>query len=64
VIGPADVELFADWTIAFLREAVPHDPLPSRERLCGSPVFLEVSEALANTADRTTQTATDGLFRF
>jgi RimJ/RimL family protein N-acetyltransferase len=33
VIGPADVELFADWTIAFLREAVPHDPLPSRERL-------------------------------
>jgi hypothetical protein len=36
VIGPADVELFADWTIAFLREAVPHDPLPSRERLCGS----------------------------
>jgi RimJ/RimL family protein N-acetyltransferase len=33
VIGPADVELFADWTIAFLREAVPHDPLPSRQRL-------------------------------
>jgi RimJ/RimL family protein N-acetyltransferase len=33
VIGPADVELFADWTIAFLREAVPHDPLPSRKRL-------------------------------
>jgi RimJ/RimL family protein N-acetyltransferase len=33
VIGPADVELFADWTIAFLREAVPHDPVPSRERL-------------------------------
>jgi RimJ/RimL family protein N-acetyltransferase len=31
-IGPADVELFAYWTIAFLREAVPHDPLPSRER--------------------------------
>jgi RimJ/RimL family protein N-acetyltransferase len=33
VIGPADIELFADWTIHFLREAVPHDPLPSRERL-------------------------------
>jgi predicted GNAT family acetyltransferase len=33
VVGPADAELFADWTIAFLREAVPHDPLPSRERL-------------------------------
>jgi hypothetical protein len=30
VIGPADVEPFADWTIAFLREAVPHDPLPCR----------------------------------
>jgi RimJ/RimL family protein N-acetyltransferase len=33
VIGPADVELFADWTIAFAREAVPHDALPSRQRL-------------------------------
>jgi RimJ/RimL family protein N-acetyltransferase len=33
VIRPADGELFADWTIAFLREAVPHDPVPSRERL-------------------------------
>jgi predicted GNAT family acetyltransferase len=33
VIGPADIELFADWTIAFLREAVPHDPLPSRGQL-------------------------------
>jgi RimJ/RimL family protein N-acetyltransferase len=32
-IGPADAELFADWTLAFKREAVPHDPLPSRERL-------------------------------
>jgi RimJ/RimL family protein N-acetyltransferase len=33
VIAPADQELFADWTIAFTREAVPHDPLPSHERL-------------------------------
>jgi RimJ/RimL family protein N-acetyltransferase len=33
LIGPADAELFADWNIAFLREAVPHDPLPSRQRL-------------------------------
>jgi hypothetical protein len=33
VIRPGEVELFGDWTIAFLREAVPHDPLPSRERL-------------------------------
>jgi RimJ/RimL family protein N-acetyltransferase len=33
VISPPDVELFADWTTAFMREAVPHDPPPSRERL-------------------------------
>jgi RimJ/RimL family protein N-acetyltransferase len=33
VVGPTDVELFADWTIAFIREAVPHDLLPSRQRL-------------------------------
>jgi RimJ/RimL family protein N-acetyltransferase len=33
VISPADVELFADWTTAFMREAVPHDPPSSRERL-------------------------------
>jgi hypothetical protein len=29
VIGPADVELFADWTIAFLREIT---DLPNRRR--------------------------------
>jgi RimJ/RimL family protein N-acetyltransferase len=33
VISPLDIELFADWTTAFMREAVPHDPPPSRERL-------------------------------
>jgi RimJ/RimL family protein N-acetyltransferase len=33
VVGPADAELFADWTIAFMREAVPHDSPPSRQRL-------------------------------
>jgi RimJ/RimL family protein N-acetyltransferase len=33
LISPADLELFADWTTAFMREAVPHDPLPSCERL-------------------------------
>jgi RimJ/RimL family protein N-acetyltransferase len=33
LISPADVELFADWTMAFMREAVPHDPPPSRGRL-------------------------------
>jgi RimJ/RimL family protein N-acetyltransferase len=33
VVGPADLALFVDWTIAFVREAIPHDPLPARERL-------------------------------
>jgi RimJ/RimL family protein N-acetyltransferase len=33
VISPPDIELFADWTTAFMREAVPHDPPPGRERL-------------------------------
>ncbi len=32
VISPADVALYAEWTIAFMREAVPHDPPPSRDR--------------------------------
>ena len=32
-VGAADAALFADWTIAFMREAVPHDPVPTRERL-------------------------------
>jgi RimJ/RimL family protein N-acetyltransferase len=33
MVEPADAALFTDWMIAFLREAVPHDPLPGRERL-------------------------------
>lgn len=33
VISPADIELFANWTTAFMSEAVPHDPPPTRERL-------------------------------
>jgi RimJ/RimL family protein N-acetyltransferase len=33
VVGRDDAELLADWTMDFLREAVPHDPLPSRKRL-------------------------------
>jgi RimJ/RimL family protein N-acetyltransferase len=33
IVASSDAALFADWTIAFMREAVPHDPLPSRERL-------------------------------
>jgi predicted GNAT family acetyltransferase len=28
-----DAELLADWIAAFMREATPHDPIPSRERL-------------------------------
>jgi hypothetical protein len=27
-VEPPDAELFANWKIAFLREATPHDPLP------------------------------------
>jgi GNAT superfamily N-acetyltransferase len=33
VVGSADIEVFADWSIAFLKEAVPHDALPSRDAL-------------------------------
>jgi len=33
LVGPDDAELFADWVIAFQREAIPHDPTPSRDRL-------------------------------
>jgi RimJ/RimL family protein N-acetyltransferase len=33
VVTAADAALYADWIIAFQREAVPHDPVPSRERL-------------------------------
>jgi RimJ/RimL family protein N-acetyltransferase len=32
-VTAADAAIYADWSIAFLREAVPHDPQPSRERL-------------------------------
>ncbi len=31
--GPADADLLFDWTRAFIREAVPHDPAPVRERV-------------------------------
>src|SRR5271170_1368663 len=33
LVAAADATLFADWLTAFYREAVPHDLLPSRERL-------------------------------
>ena len=32
-VEPADFALFAGWMVAFLKEAAPHDPLPSREDL-------------------------------
>ena len=33
LVNPDDAHLFADWMFAFMREAIPHDPIPSRERL-------------------------------
>jgi RimJ/RimL family protein N-acetyltransferase len=33
LVGPDDSELFAEWIMAFLREAVPHDPVPDRDWL-------------------------------
>jgi hypothetical protein len=33
LVSPDDAHLFADWMTAFTREATPHDPVPSRERL-------------------------------
>ena len=33
VVSADDADVFADWIIAFVREAVPHDPVPSRESL-------------------------------
>jgi predicted GNAT family acetyltransferase len=35
-VDAADAPLFADWMVAFLREAVPQDPLPSPEQLAKS----------------------------
>jgi GNAT superfamily N-acetyltransferase len=33
LVGTDDADLFADWITAFIREAIPHDPIPSRQRL-------------------------------
>jgi predicted GNAT family acetyltransferase len=33
LVGSDDTDLFADWTIAFMREAAPHDPPPDREKV-------------------------------
>jgi GNAT superfamily N-acetyltransferase len=33
LVGVGDAPLFADWILAFMREAVPHDPAPDREYL-------------------------------
>jgi ribosomal protein S18 acetylase RimI-like enzyme len=35
-VGAADTPLFSDWTVAFVREAIPQDPVPSREHLAQS----------------------------
>lgn len=32
-VGPDDAALLFDWTLAFIREAVQHDPLPTREQV-------------------------------
>jgi RimJ/RimL family protein N-acetyltransferase len=32
-VGTEDAALLADWLLAFMAEATPHDPLPARERL-------------------------------
>jgi GNAT superfamily N-acetyltransferase len=33
LVGSDDTDLFVDWTVAFMREAVPHDPPPDREKV-------------------------------
>jgi predicted GNAT family acetyltransferase len=35
-VGAADTPLFSDWMTAFVREAVPHDPVPTPEQLVQS----------------------------
>lgn len=32
-VGADDADLFVDWGVKFVKEAAPHDPLPSEERL-------------------------------
>jgi ribosomal protein S18 acetylase RimI-like enzyme len=36
VVGAADTPLFSEWMCAFIREAIPHDPIPSPEQLAQS----------------------------
>jgi hypothetical protein len=33
VVGHGDFALFSEWLLAFFREVVPHEPVPSRDRL-------------------------------
>jgi len=35
-VGAADTPVFSDWTVAFVREAVPQDPVPTPEQLAQS----------------------------
>jgi len=65
IADAASTDLYADWTIAFLREAVPHDPVPSREWIKqaateGNALFWIVDGepvATATIARRTSHTA-------
>jgi len=36
IVEPDDAWLFADWMMAFTREATPHDPVPEREEIVRS----------------------------
>jgi predicted GNAT family acetyltransferase len=36
MVGAGDTPLFSDWMVAFLREAVPQDPIPTPEQLAQS----------------------------
>ena len=35
-VGAVDTPLFSEWTVAFVREAIPHDPVPTPEQLAQS----------------------------
>jgi len=66
LVGPDDAELFVEWSIAFLREALPHYPVPDREwlqrsALQGHSLFWIVDDEPVSTATigrRARQTAT------
>ena len=65
-VSQEDATLFADWLISFVREAVPHDPLPSRielENIAGQGrhtfwVAKDTPVAMAGIARRSRTTGT------